>query len=93
MLRFGLCMLNEYQRLYVAGEGDTIDRNICWYITSDGIERIALEITSNAEEADTRVWKHVKMCNGSKVLFCHLMQMYTTSDYYKKTVTRTYLYS
>ena len=67
-LRISPQVLRGEQRLYIAGASDGQDRNICWYTTCRGIEEISLNLTSNAEEADTRVWLHVLWAVGEHKL-------------------------
>ena len=52
------------------------DRNICWSTKADGIKEMAIELTSNAEKADTRVWLHVKWAAGNVLLFSPDIDVY-----------------
>ena len=58
------------QKFYVGGSSDGDDRDKVWYmyVSSNGIEKIAIEMTANAEETDTRIWMHVTKSHGTKKL-------------------------
>lgn len=68
LLRISVQILQGEQRLYIAGANDGQDRNTCLYTTCCGIEEISLNLTSNAEEADTRVWLQVLWAVGEHKL-------------------------
>ena len=55
-LELGPSFLGGDQRLFVAGGSTALDRDTCWYTSKEAIEKVAVQFTSNAEEADTRVW-------------------------------------
>ena len=77
LLRLGSTILENDQKLYIAGASDEMaDRNICWSTKADGIKEMAIELTSNAEEADTRVWLH-----GQLAMFCFFHQTVTSIIY------------
>uniref|UniRef100_A0A1X7VCY4 Uncharacterized protein n=1 Tax=Amphimedon queenslandica TaxID=400682 RepID=A0A1X7VCY4_AMPQE len=67
-LELGPTFLRGDQKLFVAGGTNRTDQNLCWSTTKDGLEEVAIAFTTNAEEADTRIWLHVKSCYGSRVL-------------------------
>ena len=57
--------LNTFQRVYVAG---ATDNHLCWYVQGRNSPQPEPRFSSNAEEADTRVWLHVKNSTSSKIL-------------------------
>lgn len=54
------------QRLFVAGGSTALDHDTCWYMSKEAIEEVAVQFTSNAEEADTRVWFHAAHSYGTR---------------------------
>lgn len=57
----------ESQKMIIACAYDDEERNKAWRTTKDGIEE---HYENNSEEADTRVWLHVKQSARKKKLVC-----------------------
>ena len=54
------------QRLFVAGGSTALDHDTCCFTSKQAIEEVAVQFTSNAEEADTRVWLHAAHSYGTR---------------------------
>ena len=67
-LQIAPALLRGDQKIYVAGCSDSLDRNACWFVTHKGVEEVSLNLISNAEEADMRVWLHTKWSHGRRKL-------------------------
>ena len=68
-LELGPFYLRGNQKLFIAGGSTAIDHNTCWCTTKNGVEEAVVPLTTNAEEADTRVWLHAKASYGLKKSF------------------------
>ena len=60
--------LHEGQKFYVGGSHNNADRDKVWCVESNGREKQATIYTCNAEETDTRVWRHVHCTEKRQIL-------------------------
>ena len=60
--------LQPHQKLYIAGGFDGLLSDTVWYVCRDGQRQPAPRYTCNGEEADTRVWLHIRHTKHTQVL-------------------------
>ena len=64
----GPSFLKGDEKLFIAGGSSKIDQNLCWCTTKNAMEEVVVPLTTNAEEADTRIWLHAKFSYGTRIL-------------------------
>ena len=60
--------LQPHQKFYIAGGFDGLLSDTVWYVCRDGQRQPAPRYTCNGEEADTRVWLHIRHTKHTQVL-------------------------
>ena len=61
-------MVLHSQKLVIAGCFSGDGENNAWCICSSGIPEIVPQYECNAEEADTRMWRHAVKCSSERIL-------------------------
>ena len=67
-LRIAPKYLHEGQKLIVGGACDNTECGKAWSTTENAVEHLEPTYYSNAEEADTRVWLHIRNSAGQRKL-------------------------
>ena len=80
ILQNATTMVRDDQKLFVAGHGEGELTDKAQYATTKSSHNTEETLTSNAKEADTRIWLHANQSPGKGYSYTHQTQTYSSGQ-------------